>query len=319
MQAVKRTYTGQDHDFGVVAVPARPPGSSDEAMPGLRLIRSVEELDEMMDRLDQAARLSDDELRRLFPTFAMQLELELPDDPYSEAYRERVFELFQLVRGEAYDPSNERTTFDLEASVAAPFPYGTQSADTVGNQLMAIGHLIKTMALPPGSQLLELGCGWGNVSLALAQMGHHVTAIDIDPSMVELVRERARRLGVSVEVHIGDFASASELGRQFDAVLFVASFHHAHDHLALLRSIDRVVSDEGKLVFAAEPISDALPAPWCLRLDGESLWQIRRRGWLELGFQERYFLETLELFGWKAERSVCDDTPFGVVFVARRR
>lgn len=273
----------------------------------------------MLERLDEAARVSDDELRRLFPSFAMELELKLPDDPYSQAYRERVFELFRFVRGASYDSSNERTTIDLEACVAAPFPYATQSAETVGNQLLAVGHLIKTMALAPGSQVLELGCGWGNVTLALAQMGQRVTAIDIDPQMAELVRERARRLGVSVEVHTGDFASAAELGRKFDAVLFVASFHHASDHLGLLGSMDQIVSDGGKLVFAAEPISDALPAPWCLRFDGESLWQIRRRGWLELGFQEQYFKEALQRFGWMAKRSICDDTPYGVVFVAHRR
>ena len=154
------------------------------------------------------ARFSD-ELRSLFPTFAMELDLNLPDDPYSRAYSKRVFELFEFVRGDTYDPSNEETTVDLEESVAAPYPYATQSSEQVGNQLMAIGHLIKTMALRPGSQVLELGCGWGNVALALAQMGHNVTAIDIAPSMTELVRERARRLGVSVEVHTGDFASAS--------------------------------------------------------------------------------------------------------------
>lgn len=314
MQAIKPDWMLRGTSGAASATdPARSATSTE-----LRVVRSIEELDEMMERLDEAARASDDELRRLFPTFAMDLELELPDDPYSEAYRERVLELFQLVRGERHDPSNERTPIDLDTCVAAPFPYATQSAETVGNQLMAIGHLIKTMALPPRTAVLELGCGWGNVALALAQMGHEVTAIDIDPNMAALVRERARRLGVSVEVHTGDFAAAIDLERQFDAVLFVASFHHASDHLGLLRSMDRVVAEGGRLVFAAEPISDALPAPWCLRLDGESLWQIRRRGWLELGFQERYFLETLDRFGWTAERAVCDGTPFGVVYVARR-
>ena len=288
------------------------------ATPGPRVITDLGELDDMMERLDAAARISDDELRRLFPTFAFELELRLPDDPYAEAYRERVFELFELVRGERYDPSNERTPIDLDACAAAPFPYATQSPETVGDQLMAIGHLIKTMNLRPKSRVLELGSGWGNVALALAQMGHSVTTIDIDPGMAALVRERARRLGVVVEARTGDFMSATELGRRFESVLFVSSFHHASDHLALLESMHGLVTREGQVVFAAEPISESLPAPWCLRLDGESLWQIRRRGWLELGFRETYFTETLARFGWQVERSTCADTPFGVVYVARR-
>jgi protein-L-isoaspartate O-methyltransferase len=202
--------------------------------------------------------------------------------------------------------------------VVAPFPYSTGSAQTVGNQLMAIGHIIKTMDLPPASRVLELGPGWGNTTLALAQMGHHVTAVDIDPSFRDLITERARRAGVEIDVRVGDFSSAYDLGTTFDAILFFESFHHSADHLTLLQRLDRVVAPGGMLVFAAEPISDGLPAPWCLRLDGESLWAIRKNGWFELGFQERYFLETLDRFGWTTTHSTCADTPWGSVFIARR-
>lgn len=285
---------------------------------GPRVVRTLDELDEMMERLDEAARVSDDELRRLFPTFVMELDLGLPDDPYSDQYRQRVFECFAYLRGRPYDPRDERTPIDPATCVSTPFPYATGSAETVGNTLMAIGHLIKTMALQPSSRVLEFGSGWGNVALPLAQMGHEVTALDIDPSMSSLVAARARRLGVEVETHTGDFMSASDLGRRFDAVLFVASFHHAFDHLSLLSRMDVLVRPGGKLVFAAEPISNALPAPWGLRLDGEALWQIRKRGWLEVGFQETYFVETLEKFGWTTTRNICHDTPFGVVYVAQR-
>ncbi len=230
-----------------------------------------------------------------------------------------MFELYRFLRGEGYDVSAESTPFDVEAAVVAPFPYSTQSAQTVGNQLMAIGHIIKTMDLPPGSRVLELGPGWGNTTLALAQMGHHVTAMDIDPKFGDLIRERARRAGVEIDVRTADFSSVETLSSTFDAVLFFESFHHSSDHLALLQQLDRVVAPGGQLVFAAEPISDALPAPWCLRLDGESLWAIRKNGWFELGFQARYFLETLDRFGWTTTQSLCADTPWGSVFVARRR
>ena len=149
-------------------------------------------------------------------------------------------------------------------------------------------------------------------------MGHRVTALDIDPKFCELITERARRNGVELDVRLGDFSLVRTLDETFDAVLFFESFHHSSDHLELLECLDRVVARGGVIVFAAEPISDALPAPWCLRLDGESLWAIRKNGWFELGFQERYFLETLDRYGWTAERSVCADTPWGVIYVARR-
>jgi hypothetical protein len=38
-----------------------------------------------------------------------------------------------------------------------------------------------------------------------------------------------------------------------------------------------------------------------LRLDGESLYQIRNNGWLELGFKEDYFVQLLESNGLKVD------------------
>jgi 2-polyprenyl-3-methyl-5-hydroxy-6-metoxy-1,4-benzoquinol methylase len=273
----------------------------------------------MLAGLDEAAQVSDDELRRGFQTFVMDLELNLPRDPYSPEYRDRVFELYHFLRGATYDTSAESTPFDLDAAVVAPFPYSTGSAQTVGNQLLAIGHIIKTMDLPTGSRVLELGAGWGNTTLALAQMGHQVTAIDIDPSFCKLIGERASRVGIEVDVRQGDFSSVQTLDSTFDAVLFFESFHHSSDHLGLLKLLDEVIAPDGVIVFAAEPISDSLPAPWCLRLDGESVWAIRKNGWFELGFQERYFRETLKRLGWTVSHSVCTDTPWGSIFLARRR
>jgi len=39
-----------------------------------------------------------------------------------------------------------------------------------------------------------------------------------------------------------------------------------------------------------------------VRLDGQSLYFMRRYGWLELGFQSSYLRRLLSQFGWKMER-----------------
>jgi hypothetical protein len=70
--------------------------------------------------------------------------------------------------------------------------------------------------------------------------------------------------------------------------------------------------------FASEPIDDSFDVPWGLRLDGESLWAIRRNGWLELGFQESYFLRTLQHLGWLVIKHFTEATHLGVIFEARR-
>jgi cyclopropane fatty-acyl-phospholipid synthase-like methyltransferase len=195
----------------------------------------------------------------------------------------------------------------------------TRSGRTVGNYLMAMGHIIQTIDLPPESRVLEFGPGWGNLTLALAQMGHHVTAIDIGQNFVDLINARATRLNTHVNAVVGDFSKVRDLDSPFDAVLFFECFHHCADHLELLSDLDRVVATNGSIVFAGEPIAKVRRQPWGLRTDGESLWAIRKHGWLELGFRRSYFLQTLERFGWRAELHRFAATPSGEVFVARRR
>jgi cyclopropane fatty-acyl-phospholipid synthase-like methyltransferase len=89
---------------------------------------------------------------------------------------------------------NERCDFPTDAN--RPFPYYTESAETVGHQLIAMGFIIKSMALPSGSSILELGPGWGNTTIELARMGYEVTAIDIDPAFVDLIAERAEKFSL---------------------------------------------------------------------------------------------------------------------------
>jgi SAM-dependent methyltransferase len=50
---------------------------------------------------------------------------------------------------------------------------------------------------PPGSKLLEIGCGTGDEALALAGGGRHVVATDISPRMAAATASRARAHGLS--------------------------------------------------------------------------------------------------------------------------
>jgi len=45
--------------------------------------------------------------------------------------------------------------------------------------------------LPPGSSVLDAGCGTGRVAIELARRGHHVAGVDLDPAMLNLAREKA--------------------------------------------------------------------------------------------------------------------------------
>src|SRR2546421_6738338 len=62
-------------------------------------------------------------------------------------------------------------------------------ADIIRDRHAAVLRWIDDLALPPGSQVLEIGCGAGFMAVALAQRGFRVQDIDSEEPMVVLARQ----------------------------------------------------------------------------------------------------------------------------------
>jgi 2-polyprenyl-3-methyl-5-hydroxy-6-metoxy-1,4-benzoquinol methylase len=298
--------------------PPPPPLAAPPPAP-MRVLRTIEELDQEIARADRAGATSDDELRRVLASFRYEPDQPMPSDPFSPEYARAQMELYRHVSGRpAYDADTcEMTPFDLAEVIERPFPYSTRSSATVGEQLMAIGFLIRALALTPGDRILEFGPGWGKTTTELAAMGYDVTAVDVNPRFLDLIAARCDRLRLPVRTACADMLRYG--GERFDRVLFYECFHHCSDHVAMVRRLDGLVRDGGAVVFAGEPIAKELPYPWGLRLDGMSAWSIRKFGWLELGFQPRYFTDLLSRHGWDVETLEAGNSAMLRVFVARRR
>ncbi len=310
-RSIKRRIIRPSH------TPVDPTPEEPQPADSVETLSTLAELDEKLREVEAAWAISDDKMREVFRSFQMNPPKDLPPDPYSPEYAERQFELYKVISGrDSYDVGHEQSNFPVDPN--KPFPYYTESSETVGHQLMGLGFIIQAMALPSGSSILELGAGWGNTTVALSRMGYGVTAIDIDPNFVGLIGARAEKFSLSIDVRCGAFLDVDQLGRSFDAVLFYECFHHCSDHRLLLSKLADVLLPGGKVFFAAEPINDSFPVPWGLRLDGESLWAIRSNGWLELGYQESYFLRMLQHLGWVARKHVSPASHLAVVFEARR-
>ena len=284
----------------------------------MRVLQTTAELDAAIEECNRAEASSDDAMRAVFGTFRMDPPAGLPADPFAPEYRDRQLGLYRSIAGRPYSPANEVTAFDVEQAVLRPFPFYTGSGRTAGEHLMAIGFLLRAMALPPGSRVLEFGPGWGNTSVALARLGHRVTVVDIEQRFCELIRRRAAHDRLEIEVVNADFLWVEQARSQFDAVLFFECFHHCSDHLRLLRALDGAVAPRGRVFFGGEPITPDFPMPWGLRLDGNSLWAIRKNGWLELGFRDDYFREALTRTGWTGRKMACPDPGWLSVWEASR-
>jgi 2-polyprenyl-3-methyl-5-hydroxy-6-metoxy-1,4-benzoquinol methylase len=287
----------------------------------MKYINNVEDLDLEIKKVEERARISDDEMRLALSEFCYVTKRKLPMDPYSKEYFDAQINLYLEISGKSsytVDNEYEDAHFDFEALKYNPYPYITKSATTVGDQLIAQGFLIKTMNLPAGAHILEFGPGWGNTTLHFVQTGYRVTAVEINQFFINLIKYRTEILSKEVRLIQQDMLTFSEQDSlKYDAALFFECFHHCADHLSLLRNLHKLISNDGLIAFAAEPIAD-FPQPWGVRLEGMSVWSIRKFGWLELGFNTSYFLRTLLLLGWTPKRYRSNDSPLCDVVIARK-
>jgi SAM-dependent methyltransferase len=73
----------------------------------------------------------------------------------------------------------------------------------------AAGYVL--LAIPPGGDVLELGCGAGRITRALLAAGHRVVAVDQSAAMLARVPAAATRVRAD--------ATNLDLGRRFDGVV----------------------------------------------------------------------------------------------------
>jgi 2-polyprenyl-3-methyl-5-hydroxy-6-metoxy-1,4-benzoquinol methylase len=278
---------------------------------------TMDQIQTELAQAEKARNVSEGEYVRALQSFWVELPPP-PSDPWSDEYKQHWLSVYQTLTKNVYDVSKEGHEFDLQAFIKKPYPYNTESFEIVGNQLIAIGSLIRAMQLPPKASILELGPGWGNTSLALAQMGHDVTTIDIEARYTEIQKIRATMLDVPLKVVHGDFFKIREITKAFDAVLFFESFHHCIDHLALLDEIPARLLPGGKLILAGETINESIPYDWGLNPNGEAIFQIVTKGWMELSFRESYLLKTLKRKGWEVKKYDSTQTAAAIVYVCTR-
>jgi ubiquinone/menaquinone biosynthesis C-methylase UbiE len=112
-----------------------------------------------------------------------------------------------------------------------------------------VPKLIKLGGRTEGFKVLDVGCGPGEcVASELDDFGaSQVTAIDLDPKMVERAKQRLAEYGDRAAVVAGDVTKLAYKDGEFDAVFNFAVLHHVPDWRAGLTEIARVLAVGGRL------------------------------------------------------------------------
>ena len=104
--------------------------------------------------------------------------------------------------------------------------------------------------LPPGTTVLDVGCGIGGSSRILAKdYGFEVTGVTISPQQVERARELTPE-GINAKFMVDDAMSLSLPDASFDVVWSVEAGPHMPDKAVFARELMRVVKPGGLLVVA---------------------------------------------------------------------
>jgi cyclopropane-fatty-acyl-phospholipid synthase len=140
----------------------------------------------------------------------------------------------------------------------------------------ALRTTIERAELENGMEVLELGCGWGSLTLAMARAkpGAKITAVSNSSSQREHILAVAKREGLSnIEVitHNVGLGLPFDTAR-FDRVVSVEMFEHMKNYARLLAEVALVLKPGGKLFVH---IFTHREFPYPFETEGEDNWMGR--------------------------------------------
>lgn len=113
---------------------------------------------------------------------------------------------------------------------------------------------IDELALPRTSRVLEVGCGPGLTTVALARRGFTVLAVDTAPNMIAMTRALAKNAGVGDQISTAlcDAGSLAARDEAFDLVVFVGVTEWLASLREPMKEIARVMKPGGHLIVTGD-------------------------------------------------------------------
>jgi cyclopropane-fatty-acyl-phospholipid synthase len=181
----------------------------------------------------------------------------------------------------------------------AYYPDGQPEVTLAGAQRAKLEMICRKLALEPGQKLLDMGCGWGSLTVHAARDHHsQVTAVTLSGEQGGYVRQRVRGLGLAdrAEVRIQDYRDAD--GGPYDAIASVEMGEHvgAANYPRFCAELHRLLRPGGRLLIqqmsrgSRAPgggpfIESYIAADMTMRPVGETVRLIEQAGFEVIGVQ----------------------------------
>ncbi len=128
-----------------------------------------------------------------------------------------------------------------------------------------------------GKKVLDVGCGGGLLSEALAQRGGELTGIDLGEQALDAARAHCVESGLEIEyLHTGTRELARERPGSWEVVCCMELLEHVPDPAAMVRDCATLCAPGGTLYFST---IDRSPLAWLLAIvAGEYIMRLLPRG-----------------------------------------
>lgn len=148
----------------------------------------------------------------------------------------------------------------------------TPTLDEAEDKILAM--YAKRGQFEDGQDILELGCGWGSITLYLASRFPHstITGVSNSNSQREYILEQTKQRGLNnvniLTCDVNDLA----LDNQFDRVISIEMFEHVRNYDFLLNKIASWMKPDGKMFIHIFCHKDVV---YPFEVDGEDNWMGR--------------------------------------------
>ena len=130
---------------------------------------------------------------------------------------QRVLDIMNSIPREQFVPENCRSLAFADTSI----PLGH---DQVMMAPKLEGRLLQALAIKSDNTVLEIGTGSGYLTACLANLGRHVTSIDIMPDFIAAAAARLESLNIkNVTLETADVAAGIEGDARYDAIAITGS------------------------------------------------------------------------------------------------
>ena len=147
-----------------------------------------------------------------------------------------------------------------------------------------------------GKKVLDVGCGGGLLSEALAQAGAKVTAIDLAPNLLKVARLHGLESGIKVDYReMPVEALAEQAPASFDAITCMEMLEHVPEPASIIEACAKLLKPGGRLFLST---LNRTPAAFALAIVGaEYVARVLPKG----THQYRDFIKPSELAKWLRE------------------